>query len=150
MKIESIVQTVNHHLSPDNKMSDVAKLLEHEGKTALPVINHDGTLLGLVTKREMAEASAGAPAGAPDRGIGELVKPVGITCSLNDDIEDLARQASSQSQTHVAVVDDQGGLVGIADLSPYQKDAGGVQHREEAVDEALEETFPASDPISPQ
>lgn len=149
MKIESIVQPISHHLTPNHKLSDVAKLLEQEGKNAFPVINNDGTLLGLITKQEVADASAATPDDAQAHAtIAELVKPVDVTCTPNDDVATLANQLGSQ--THVAVVDDLGNLVGIADLSSYQTGTSDVEHREDILDEALDETFPASDPISPK
>ena len=146
MKIESIAQPVSHHISPDHKLSDVAQLLEQDELNALPVINDDGTLLGLITKQEVADAIASDDT-QENATIAELVKPVDVTCNPNDDVMTLVSQVSSQ--THVAVVDDLGNLVGIADLSPYQTGTSDAEHREDGLDEALDETFPASDPISP-
>ena len=148
MKIESIVQPVSHHISPDHKLSDVAQLLEQDELNALPVINDDGTLLGLITKQKVADANTVASdSNDKNATIAELVKPVDVTCNPNDDVMALVSQVSSQ--THVAVVDDLGNLVGIADLSPYQTGTSDAEHREDGLDEALDETFPASDPISP-
>ena len=151
MKIHSIVQPVSHHLSPDRKLSDVAELFQNAENTALPVMNEDGTLLGLITKQDVANANTANPDNTQnntqDTTIAALVQPVGVTCTPNDDVTSLASQVSTQP--HIAVVDEQGKLVGLVDLSPYQTGTSDVEHREENLDEALDETFPASDPISP-
>ena len=147
MKIESIVQPISHQLSPDNTLSDAAQSLEDAGKTAVPVINDDGTLLGLITKQELEATTANA--GGQAHAVAELAKPLDVTCTLSDEILTVANQAASQGQSHAAVVDERENLIGIADLSPYQTGTSDAQHGEDALDEALDETFPASDPISP-
>ncbi|HSP31359.1 MAG TPA: CBS domain-containing protein [Halomonas sp.] len=149
MKIKSIVQPISHPLGPHDSLSTVAKLLEAEEITALPVINHDGTLLGVITRQDVETAGADGDDSSEARAIAEFVRPGCVTCTLADEVAPLANQARSQNHTHAMVVDDLGNLVGIADLSPYQGSSQDVQHREEALDEALDETFPASDPISP-
>lgn len=143
------MQPIRHHLLPDDSLSEVARLLEAEKLTALPVTNHDGTLLGLITAEDVAAATPDTSARAEARAISELVRPGALTCTLSAEVASLAKQARVHNHTHVLVVDELGNLVGIADLGPCQVISPDVQHREEALDEALEETFPASDPISP-
>lgn len=149
MKIESILQPLNHYLRPNDRLPAVAKLLEVKGLNALPVVEYDGTMLGVVTSQDLVMASTDFSDSAKARVVSELVKPECLTCTLADEVVSVANQAKNQNCTHVTVVDDSGNLLGIADLSPYQDPLHDFQHREETLDEALEETFPASDPISP-
>jgi CBS domain-containing protein len=149
MKIESILPPLSRYLRPNASLSAVARLLEVERLTALPVVNYDGTIQGIITAQDVVAANADASDSEEARVASQLVRSDVVTCTLADEVVSVASQAKSQNCTHVAVIDDSGNLLGIADLSPYQDPLHEVQHREEVLDEALEETFPASDPISP-
>lgn len=149
MKVKSIMHPVIQHLGMTDSLSTAARLLEEEGATAIPVRDQDGVFLGLVTAQKLVDVSINAPRKAKDTTVTDLVSAQTMTCTINDDVMTLAARAEAEGCSHAAVVDEQGGFLGIVDLTAYQEARPDRQHRDEALDEALDETFPASDPISP-
>lgn len=145
MKVKSVMQTAAGHLAPSDSLETAACILEERQITALPVYRQDGSLLGLVTTTDIARASLD-PQITPAMPVVDVVSTPPLTCGAEDELAPLAARADKEGLTHLAVLDEQGKLVGIADLIQYRADGG----RQDGLDEALEETFPASDPISPR
>jgi CBS domain-containing protein len=151
MNIEAIMRPVARRLTPANEISEARKILEEEGLDALPVCHEDGTLAGMAVADEAFWAKSGSPKYATTP-LGSVMAPGAVSCMPGDDVMAIAPRAAGSGVAHVAVVDHAGQVVGVADLAPFQQqdfaENDPREGTEEALDEALKETFPASDPIS--
>jgi CBS domain-containing protein len=147
MNIEAIMRPVPRRLTPADELGEARKLLEDEGLDALPVCNEDGTLAGMTIADEGFWARSGKSATAP---LESVMAPQAMSCTPGEDVMAVAPRAAKRGLSHVAVVDRDGRVIGVADLAPFQQ-AGtqrGSEGADEALDEALKGTFPASDPVS--
>jgi CBS domain-containing protein len=150
MNIEAIMRPVPRRLTPADEIGEARKLLEDEGLDALPVCNVDGTLAGMAIADEGFWARSGQSATAP---LESVMAPQAMSCTPGENVMVVAPRAAESGLSHVAVVDGDGQVVGVADVGPFQQANArsgheGTEGTDEALDEALKETFPASDPVS--
>jgi CBS domain-containing protein len=148
MKLETIMKPVKQRLTPTDELGTASRVLEEEGLAALPVCNNDGTLAGMATADEVLTLIRNTPEAGSLQLEAVLSQPA-LSCTGADEVEDVAPWAAESGVSHVAVVDWAGRVQGVADLTPFQESASqSLADEDEALDEALKETFPASDPIS--
>lgn len=148
MKLETIMRPVRHRLTPADELATAGKVLEEEGLTAFPVCNDDGTLAGMASADEIFSVIQSSPE-AGSVSLESVMSQPALSCTGADDVEEVAPWAAENGAAHVAVVDWAGRVQGIADLAPFQEAASqGPADPDEALDEALKDTFPASDPVS--
>lgn len=100
--------------SDESVREAVHKLVSHN-IGALPVVDADGRLVGIVSERDIARGLDGLGAAFVDQLIGELVKRRVITCAPHDSIVDIVLLMKDQHIRHMPVVDgDQ--LVGVISI----------------------------------
>src|SRR5690606_14927483 len=133
-------QSVAGQLNAADSLETAAGMLEHRRVTALPVFQRDGSLLGLLTAKDVARASFDRQV-TPAAPVADVIRIPPMTCRGEDELESLAASARQDDVSHLAVLDGQDKLLGIVDLIQYQAATG----QQNDVDEALKETFPASD-----
>lgn len=141
MKVEAIVKPTRC-LKLEDFLSTAIKRMQEEDSTALPVIDKDGTLVGVVSLASAQEAIDRSPELSLENTLVETATlPQNFDCTGDDEVADLLPKATKHNLSQLAVTDSSGRITGIMDLAIFRHD--------EKLDEAVEETFPASDPISP-
>lgn len=143
MKVEAIVKPTRC-LKLEDFLSTAIKRMEEEDSTALPVIDSGGNLVGVVSLASTQAAIDRSPELSLENTLVETATlPQTFDCTGDDEVSDLLPKATKHDLGQIAVTDSSGRILGVADLAAFR-------HRvDEKLDEAVEETFPASDPISP-
>lgn len=98
----------------------VQKLLQH-GLKRLPVVNHEGRLVGMVSRLDVLRSVAGAGEGQPERApvphagqtIGEIKRAPVWAVHVNDDITDVLERLLQSEAKHVIVLDERERPIGI-------------------------------------
>lgn len=124
-----IMTTDLHTLSEDQSLVDAAQVMRDQGVGAVPVVGGDGSLIGIVTDRDI---TVGAVAGGGDLSsttVGSLAQGIVSTVGPDEDINRIVDIMGDQQVKRLPVMED-GNLVGIiseADLARHV-DEGHVAH----------------------
>lgn len=161
MEIKSIMDSVIRTLTPYGGLGTAGRTFEEAGVSVLPVVDADGKVTGTLTLHDVNEALGRTDASPASEAIETIMSREALTCLSTDDVKQMAEKAERLGVTHAIILDELGEVQGVADLSPYQGkdddndqgDDSGKPPRgkdpDSSLDDALQNTFPASDPISP-
>lgn len=130
--------------SPDDSVSDVARIMRDNDCGSVPVVDDAGCLIGIVTDRDLAVRGLAAGKGA-DTPVRQLMTPQPCVCSTDDDLAVVERTMADKQVRRVPVVDADGCCVGIiaqADLARAAERARLSEHDIALVVEKISE--PAS------
>lgn len=150
MQVKSIMKPLKRFLQPGDDLGTADQMFKEESVSILPVCDQSGTLVGTIDGREVAEALFQSPDSSETALVEVLMSPRLISCLEGDDVMALALKARDEGLSHAMVLDEQGGLIGVAHLTPYQHQREPNAGRQDTtLDNTLEQTFPASDPVPP-
>jgi CBS domain-containing protein len=134
-KVSSVLKHKGHEVvtvAPAETVTAVIKVLAQNRIGAVPVVNEQGRIIGIISERDiirgMAEHADGALKLAADRLMTRDVK----TCSAGDELVDLMEVMTRQRIRHLPVIAD-GALHGIVSIGDVVK-----QRLEEVQSEAEE------------
>ena len=131
MKIEDIMTHDVKFCGPDTNLAAAAEILWRNNCGALPVLDSEGKVLGMVTDRDMCIAMGTRNWRASDLAISDLaIKPV-FTCRPDDDVHESLKIMRKYQVRRVPVVDEGGKLSGIVclnDIVLHAEKAEGGRH----------------------
>ncbi len=107
-------------IGPDQTLLSAAAELGQRRIGALVVTGADGSVVGIVSERDIVASIAKGGAASLQRPISEVMTVDVITCSPNDTMEQLMSAMTEQRIRHLPVVDD-GALVGIVSIGDVVK-----------------------------
>ncbi|MFE7240162.1 CBS domain-containing protein [Streptomyces sp. NPDC057580] len=93
--------------SRQTPLDDVARLLDRHRIRALPVVDHDDKVVGVVSGADLAHGSVATTAG-------ELMTTPAVTVHPEQRVSDAARLMERQGVDRLPVVDEEDRLIGIA------------------------------------
>ena len=134
-KVSSVLKHKGHDVvtvGPDQTVASVVKLLAQNRIGALPVINADGRLVGIISERDIVRAIAQHPDAVMAMPAERLMTREVKTCTSEDQLVDLAEVMTRQRIRHLPVVEN-GVLHGIVSIGDVVK-----QRLEEVQTEAEE------------
>ncbi|MER7281867.1 CBS domain-containing protein [Dactylosporangium sp. NPDC000244] len=113
MHAKDIMSTPAHTVRADAPVAEVVGLLEHYSITAVPVVDDGGTLVGMVSERDILQqaASLAAPGGPPRR-VRDVMAGLPVTAWPEADVSDLAA-FMVQRDAHTVPVVMQEHVVGV-------------------------------------
>jgi CBS domain-containing protein len=123
MEISSLVHKTITSCTNRDSLQDVANLMWRHDIGALPVLDADGCVVGMITDRDVCMAAF--LQGAPLRSIAvstAMAKEV-VTCKPTDDIRRVIDKMSERQIRRLPVVDDQQRLLGIISLNDIARAA---------------------------
>jgi CBS domain-containing protein len=124
MRAEKIMTRNVCVVGPEASLKEAATLLVRRHIRGLPVVDADGTLVGMITEADLlAAGSAPDPRRharrdlpvppEPPRTVGEAMSSPVIAARADADLADVARIMLSAHLTRVPILDDRGRLVGL-------------------------------------
>ncbi|MEU0830289.1 CBS domain-containing protein [Streptomyces sp. NPDC005969] len=93
--------------SRQTPLDDVVRLLDRHRISALPVVDHDDKVVGVVSGADLAHGSVATTAG-------ELMTTPAVTIHPEQRVSDAARLMARQAVDRLPVVDEEDRLIGIA------------------------------------
>jgi CBS domain-containing protein len=123
MRVIGVLKGKGSHVAtvgPDQTLLVAAAELGQRRIGALVVTGPDGSVVGIVSERDIVASIAAGGAGSLDRPVSEVMTVDVITCSSNDTMEQLMSVMTAQRIRHLPVVDD-GALVGIVSIGDVVK-----------------------------
>ena len=115
---------------PHRTVAEVARLLDDKGIGAVLVTSADGTLLGILSERDIVRVLGESGPAALDLAISRVMTDV-VTCTTADrDLNDLMAVMTEKRIRHVPVVDEDNRLRGIVSIGDAVKSRLGELERE--------------------
>jgi CBS domain-containing protein len=153
MKIKDLMTTDVKTVGASDTVETAVTLMAAETVGALPVMD-DGRLAGMLTDRDITSRLVAQQRDATATPVSAVMSDAMHVCYEDDDAGDVSRRMAELHVLRLPVVNRDKQLVGIVsagDLTTKAGESGSntVQNDDNQLDEALDETFPASDPISP-
>ena len=115
MQVSELMSDGIVSISPDEPVSQAARMFFRHNIGAVPVCTEDGRLRGIVTDRDMVLRCVAAESDPETTPVREIMSRSVITVSPSDDVREAARQMSTGQVRRVPVVKD-GRLVGMLSL----------------------------------
>jgi len=116
MKIDEIMTRNVRGIAPDDTLGTAAQIMWENDCGAVPVVEADGRLVGIVTDRDICMAAQLQGAPLHDSRVSSAMARDVKTCSPRDTPVTVQAIMQQNKIRRVPVVDDQGRLVGIVTL----------------------------------
>ena len=119
MKIQDIMTSDVQCCGPDTNLAAAAKMMWDSDCGALPVLNVEGRVMGMITDRDICMAAATKNKPASDITVWETVSGTVYTCQLSDDVHKALDIMKREKVRRLPVVDEDGVLQGIVAMNDY-------------------------------
>lgn len=114
-------------IQPDRTLAEAVHLLSQKRIGALVVMGSDGTLLGMISERDIVRALGEGGASALDQGVSRVMTAKVVTCREKTSIDELMETMTTGRFRHIPVVED-GRVCGIVSIGDV------VKHRVAAIE----------------
>jgi CBS domain-containing protein len=121
-RVAALLHDKGHHVltvTPDSSVAALVALLAERRIGAVPVIDGEGHVRGIVSERDVVRALAADPA-VLERRVDSLMTREVKTCGLQDAVVELMEVMTQSRFRHLPVVED-GKLVGIISIGDVVK-----------------------------
>jgi CBS domain-containing protein len=121
MLIDELHLKSNHDLisiQSAEKVSKAADVLNRHNIGALPVFGDTGDLVGIISERDIVRGLSENGAGLQDLSVSELMTKDVITCTPDDDVNDIMAVMNDNGIRHIPVIEENhlSGVVSSRDL----------------------------------
>lgn len=113
MKVQDIMTRDVQLCGPDTNLAAAAKMLWDSDCGALPVLNAEGKVIGVITDRDVCMATATKNKPPSEITVWETISGRAHTCQRSDDIHTALAIMQRELVRRLPVVDDDGVLQGI-------------------------------------
>jgi IMP dehydrogenase len=113
---ESGVITDPATLRPENSVADAKRLMELQNVSGIPITREDGTLVGILTRRDLKFLER------MDKAISEVMTSEGLVCAPPNTTLDAASSILKQAKVEkLLLVDDRGKLAGLITMRDIER-----------------------------
>ena len=117
MKVKKIMTAEAGFCSADENLSKAVEIMWQRDCGAVPVIDGEMKVIGMITDRDIAVAVGSNSKTAGKIKIGEVIREKVITCFEKDDAEDALKKMRRAKVKRLPVVNENGALVGIISIT---------------------------------
>jgi CBS domain-containing protein len=128
MKVKEIMTSDVKACGLDTNLASAAEVMWKHDCGALPVVDGGGSVVGMITDRDICIAAATRSRAEGDITIREVLSKPVRSCSPADDIRSAMETMKAQQLRRLPVVDDNGRLAGIVSLHDIAMQAKGRQN----------------------
>ncbi|MDE3049132.1 MAG: CBS domain-containing protein [Nitrospirota bacterium] len=124
MNVQDIMTSDVQCCGPDTNLAAAAKMMWDSDCGALPVLNVQGQVMGMITDRDICMASATKNKPASDLTVWETVSGKAYSCLMSDDVHTALDIMKREKVRRLPVVDDDGVLQGVIAMNDFVLLAG--------------------------
>ena len=124
MKVQDIMTSDVQCCGPDTNLAAAAKMMWDSDCGALPVLNVQGQVMGMISDRDICMAAATKNKPAWDITVWETVSGKAYTCRMSDDVHTALDIMKREKVRRLPVVDEDGVLQGIVAMNDFVLLAG--------------------------
>ncbi len=117
MKVKEIMTKNVGFCQPEDKLTAAVEIMRRHDCGAVPVIDADEKVVGMITDRDICLAFADADARFTQSKVEKLMTTKTIVCSAGDKIEDALRKMRKNQLKRLPVTGKNGELVGILSVT---------------------------------
>jgi CBS-domain-containing membrane protein len=111
-------------VQPDDRIGYAARLMRDWDCGALPVIDQNGSLIGMLTDRDITMRLVANDADTRRTTVGECMTDGAYACQADDSIRECMRQMARHQIRRLPVVNNYGQVIGIISQSDLARHAG--------------------------
>lgn len=115
---------------PETSVSEAAALMWDYDCGALPVVDDENRVIGMITDRDIAIATATKGRLATEINVGEVMSGNVYACVLNEDINSALKTMSREKVRRLPVIEANGKLAGILSINDIVLRAGQTKGRQ--------------------
>jgi len=119
MKVQDIMTSDVQCCGPDTNLAAAAQMMWDSDCGALPVLNLEGHVMGMITDRDICMAAATKNKPASDITVWETVSGKAYTCQLSDDVHKALDIMKRERVRRLPVVDADGVLQGVVAMNDF-------------------------------
>lgn len=124
MKVRDAMATVVHSCRPHTNLAEAAEYMWNVDCGALPVVDHEGRVTGMITDRDICMALATKGRIASCVNVWEAITGRIYACRPDDDIKAALKTMATERVRRLPVVDDDGMLQGFLSINDLVLMAG--------------------------
>lgn len=124
MKVQDIMTSDVQCCGPDTNLAAAAQMMWDSDCGALPVLNVQGQVMGMITDRDICMAAATKNKPASEITVWETVSGKAYTCQMSDDVHTALDIMKRERVRRLPVVDEEGMLQGIVAMNDFLLLAG--------------------------
>jgi|SRR5262245_20684370 len=130
MKTEELMTRDVKWCRPESSLSEAAALMWDNDCGALPVVDNERRVMGMITDRDIAIAAATRGRPATNINVGEVMSGNVYACALNEDINSALKTMSREKVRRLPVIGANGQLAGILSINDIVLRAGPAKGRQ--------------------
>ena len=119
MKIQDLMTSDVQCCGPDTNLAAAAKMMWDSDCGALPALNVEGHVMGMITDRDICMAAATKNKPASDITVWETISGKVHTCQPSDDVHTALDIMKREKVRRLPVVDEDGVLQGIVAMNDF-------------------------------
>lgn len=116
MKIRAIMTKGVKFIAPQTNLGEAGRLMKENDCGALPVVDPEGRVAGILTDRDICLALTGKDGHASEIPAAEVMSPKVFSCGPDDDIQNALATMHDKQVRRLPVVGDDGRLEGILSM----------------------------------
>jgi CBS domain-containing protein len=140
MKVQDIMTSEVQCCSPDTNLAAAAKMMWDSDCGALPVLNVEGKVLGVITDRDICMAAATKNRPPSQITVWETITPRAFTCQPTEDVHVALDLMKRKQVRRLPVVDEDGTLQGVVCINDLILQAAAA-HGKKAADLSIEDVM---------
>ena len=126
MKVDHLMNSAVQTCGPEDNLAEVVSILWHSDYGAVPVVDEENTLLGIITDRDICMALSTNPRLASDVKVKEVMSKEVHSCHADDNIHSAMELMMRHRVRRLPVIDEDGKLEGLLAMSDLILSAGPV------------------------
>jgi CBS domain-containing protein len=135
VKVQDVMTSPAHSCKPGETLVGAARAMWDYSCGALPVLDSEGKLAGMITDRDICMALARKNRFPGDIRVREIMSPHPFMCKPADEAETALTTMAKRQVRRLPVVDAQGRLVGIVSVNDVLARAGSRHENPQGADE---------------
>jgi CBS domain-containing protein len=129
MRVRELMTRNVQTCTPETNLAAAAMIMWEQDCGAVPVVGHEGKVIGMVTDRDICMAVATKRVEASAITVGEVMSGQLYACSPDDDINEALAMAGTYQVRRLPVVDNFGGIEGVLSINDIILHADTVQDK---------------------
>jgi len=117
MKVRELITIDVKSCRPQTDLAEAAVKMWENDCGALPVVDGEGKVIGLITDRDIAIALGTRDRPASQVAVGDVISGRAYCCSFDDDVKAALKTMRQEKVRRLPVVNDSGALQGILSLN---------------------------------
>ncbi|HEX9743524.1 MAG TPA: CBS domain-containing protein [Nitrospiraceae bacterium] len=124
MKVKDIMNSPVQSCGPETNLGAAAMMMWDSDCGVLPVVNYEGTVVGMITDRDICMAAATKNRHPSEITVFETIAGQVYACAPGDDIHDAMKTMAKHQVRRLPVINDAGVLAGMLSLNDIVLHAG--------------------------